>query len=77
MRLTLTYSARILTLILSTVLGVLFGVWCVMVAPFFFKMPGIVSREDLVGGIVVGVGFAFFAAMYVVLVRKTPKRSPN
>ena len=77
MRLTLTYSARILTLILSTVLGVLFAIWCVNVAPLFFKMPGIVSREDVVGGIAVGVGFAFFSGLYAVLVRKTPKRSPN
>ena len=76
MRYRLTYSARILALILTTLLGVAFVFCCVVLVRMFIEMPGIIMREDVVEAAVVGLAFISVAALYVFLARKTsPKRS--
>ena len=76
MRYRLTYSARVLALILTTLLGVAFVICCVVLVRMFIEMPGIIMREDVIEAAVVGLAFICVAALYVFLVRKTfPKRS--
>ena len=77
MRYVLTYSARIVTLILTTLLGCFFVIWCAIFIPIFLDMPGIISREDVIGGASVGLGFALLAALYIFLVRKTSRGGAN
>jgi hypothetical protein len=76
LRYSLTYSARILALILTTILGFAFAFRCVVLVRIFIEMPTIIMREDLIVAASTGLGFIGFATLYVFLVRKTsPKRS--
>jgi hypothetical protein len=77
MRYSLKYSARILALILATVLGIGSAICFVVLVRLFFEAPGLIMRGDLVEAGVVGAGFLSFATLYVFLARKTRSKSPS
>jgi hypothetical protein len=71
------YSARIFSLIVTTVLGVLLATWCAVLVRLLYEMPGIIMHEDVIATVAVGVGFVCFGTLYVFLVRKTPRNRPS
>jgi hypothetical protein len=67
----LMYSARLLSLIVITVTGTLFLMWLGLLLWLLHKMPGIITREDVLTTVVLGSVSACFGALYVFLLRKT------
>jgi len=74
MRYAMTYLARILALILTTVLGFTFAFCCVVLVRISIEMPGIIMREELIQAAAVGLAFIGVATLYVFLVRKTSSK---
>jgi len=77
MRHALTYSARLLALILATVSGVSFAFCCAVLIRLYFEMPGVIMRDDLIQAAVVGLGFVCFTSLYVFLARRTSAQRPR
>jgi hypothetical protein len=73
----LMYSARLLSLIVITVTGIFFLMWLGLLLWLLHKMPGIITRQDVLTSVVLGSVCACFGVLYVFLLRrrKTDRRN--
>ena len=69
----LLYSARLVALIVGAFSGIFFLMWAGLLVWLLHEMPGIISREDFLTTVVLGIVSACFGVLYVFLVRKTDR----
>ena len=71
----LTYSARLLALIVFTFVGIFFLMYLGLLWWLLYKMPGIISRQDVLTTVVLGSLSLCFGVLYSFLLRKTDRNS--
>ena len=76
MKYAIIYSARILALVATTIVGVFFLAWFGLLLWLLYEMPGIITREDVIVTAVLGVVFVCLGILYAVLARRTPSNQP-
>jgi H+/Cl- antiporter ClcA len=70
----LMYAARLLVLSLTTASGIFFLMWSGVLLWQLHEMPGIVTRDDILATIVLGIGSGCFGILYALLLRKTESK---